>query len=254
MTVPDGRISTVCTDADAVKRAIKRSNPVAIIYNWHPATHPFVDKAFTGTTRDGSLTNPFNRIDAAAAASRPGDIIRLVGDTRTASLLDDAAYEIGTGGASGGSLSDGATLDVPRGVTLMIDAGAILKFGGSKILVGSNDSTTNRSNAAIQVLGLPNRPVYFTSYDDESLGRDTNPLLTSPAAGNWGGIEIRNDFDRSQGRVDRERDGVFLNTISNADMRWGGGQVGVGALSKVVSPIDLTEVRPFILNNIISNR
>ena len=217
-----------------------------------PVRTLFVDKAFTGTTRDGSLTNPFNRIDAAAAASRPGDIIRLVGDTRTTSLLDDAAYEIGTGGASGGSLSDGATLDVPRGVTLMIDAGAILKFGGSKILVGSNDSTTNRSNAAIQVLGLPNRPVYFTSYDDESLGRDTNPLLTNPAAGNWGGIEIRNDFDRSQGRVDRERDGIFLNTISNADMRWGGGQVGVGALSKVVSPIDLTEVRPFILNNVIS--
>ena len=223
-----------------------------------PAGNPavrtlIVDKAFTGTTRNGSLANPFNRIVEATAVARPGDIIRIVGDTRTASnLTDDLPYEIGDGGGSVGVLRDGATLDVPRGVTLMIDAGAILKFGGSRILVGSNDSTTDRSSSSIQVLGVPNNPVYFTSYQDESLGRDTNPLITTPAAGQWGGIEIRNDFDRSQGRLDREREGIFLNTISNADMRFGGGQVGVGALSKVVSPIDLTEARPLIIGNRIS--
>ena len=219
----------------------------------NPATRTLiVDKVFTGTTRNGSLANPFNRIVEATSVARPGDIIRLVGDTRTSSLTDDVAYEIGAGGGSVGTLRDGATLDVPRGVTLMIDAGAILKFGGSKILVGSNDSTTDRSSSAIQVLGLPNNPVYFTSYQDESLGADTNPLTTVSAPGQWGGIEIRSDFDRSQGRFDREREGGFLNTISNADMRFGGGSVGVGALSRVVSPIDLFEVRPLILGNRIT--
>jgi len=213
-----------------------------------------VDKAFTGTTRNGSLANPFNRIVEATTVARPGDIIRLVGDTRTPNnLTDDIPYEIGDGGGGIGTLRDGSSIDVPRGVTMMIDAGAILKFGGSRILVGSNDSTTNRSGSAIQVLGIPGQPVYFTSYFDEALGRDTNSLTTIPAAGQWGGIEIRNDFDRAQGRFDREREGIFLNTISNADMRFGGGIVGVGANSKVVSPIDLSEARPLILGNRITS-
>jgi VCBS repeat-containing protein len=224
-----------------------------------------VDKAFNGVTRDGSLARPFNRITEATAIATPGDIIRIVGDTRTTSLTDDAAYEIGFGGASVGTLSDGASLDVPRGVTLMVDAGAILKFGGSRILVGSIDSTTNRSGSAIQVLGTPSTPVYFTSYFDQSLGIDTNPLITSPRKGDWGGIEIRNDVDRAQGRAniligggkilsaDPEREGIFLNTISNADMRWGGGTVGTGAQSKVVSPIELAEARPLIIGNKIQN-
>ncbi|XZE35954.1 Ig-like domain-containing protein [Pirellulaceae bacterium SH501] len=218
-----------------------------------PARTLFVDKAYLGVTQVGSLAQPFTRISDATAAARPGDIIRLVGDNRTPNnLTDDRAYEIGDGGAAVGTLSDGATLNVPRGVTLMIDAGAILKFGGSGILVGSNDSTSDRSSSAIQVLGIPGLPVYMTSYNDQSLGQDTNPLVTTPAAGNWGGIEIRNDFDRAQGRFDREREGVFLNTVSNADIRFGGGQVGQGALARVVSPIDLSEARPLIVNNIIT--
>jgi len=36
-----------CSDGAAIKSAIERVKPVAVIYNWHPATHPFVDKAFT---------------------------------------------------------------------------------------------------------------------------------------------------------------------------------------------------------------
>ncbi|MFN7628975.1 MAG: hypothetical protein ACK5PZ_19280, partial [Pirellula sp.] len=90
-------------------------------------------------------------------------------------------------------------------------------------------------------------------------------MITSPQKGDWGGIEIRNDIDRTQGRTsilmaggkflaaDKEREGIFLNTISNADIRWGGGVVGTGAQSKVVSPIDMAEARPLIIGNKISN-
>ncbi len=213
----------------------------------------YVDKVYVGSNPVGSLARPFRNISDAIAVARPGDVVRVMGDNRTpGNLTDDRAYEIGTGGAAIGTLPDGATLDVPNGVTLVIDAGAILKFGGAGILVGSNDSTTDRSNASIQVLGIPGRPVYMTSYFDQSLGIDTNPLNTTPTAGDWGGIEIRNDFDRAQGRFDREREGVFLNTISNADIRYGGGQIGVGARARVVSPINLSEARPLILNNTIT--
>jgi VCBS repeat-containing protein len=212
-----------------------------------------VDKAYIGLTSDGTLGQPFKNISDAVAIAQPGDIIRLAGLDEAnpiPSLTTVRAYEVGTG-AFGSTLSDGAQLEVPRGVTLMIDAGAILKFGNSRILVGS-DGVIDRSGAAIQVLGTPTLPVYFTSYTDQSLGIDTNPLETSPKAGDWGGIEIRNDFDRSQGRLDREREGIFLNTISNANMTYGGGLIGSGSQAKVTSPIELAEARPLIIGNVIT--
>jgi large repetitive protein len=212
-----------------------------------------VDKAYTGLTTNGSLSNPFKNIQQAVSNAGAGDIIRLAGldpDNAIPSLTSVRAYEIGQG-AFGVPLSDGSSLEVPRNVTLMIDAGAIIKMGNSRILVGS-DGTLDRSGAAIQVLGLPSLPVFFTSYTNEALGIDTNPLTTSPQAGDWGGIEIRNDVDRSQGRFDREREGVFLNTISNAQMTYGGGLVGSGSLARPVSPIELSEARPLIIGNSIT--
>ena len=122
-------------------------------------------------------------------------------------------------------MGDGPDLKVPKSVTLMIDAGAILKLASTEILVGSNDASSNRSGAAIQVLGTPTQSVLFTSYFDESLGIDTNLLPTVPDKGQWGGIEIRNDADRDQGRREPELDGIFLNYIGQADIRYGGGSV-----------------------------
>ena len=212
-----------------------------------------VDKAYTGLTTLGTLDQPFKTISSAVSASLPGDIIRLAGLDEAnpiPSLTSVRAYEIGRG-AFGSTLSDGDRLEVPRGVTLMIDAGAILKLGNARIMVGS-DGVLDRSGAAIQVLGTPTLPVFFTSYTDQSLGIDTNPLETTPKAGDWGGIEIRNEVDRSQGRFDREREGIFLNTISNARMTFGGGLVGSGAQAKVTSPIELSEARPLILGNSIT--
>jgi large repetitive protein len=220
-----------------------------------PARAIIVDKVSSRevvSERDGSFARPFRLISEATAAARPGDVIRVVGDNRFQDLSLAQAYEIGNGGSPVGVLSDGATLNVPRGVTLVVEAGAILKFAGSKILVGSDDSTTDRSNSAIQVLGIPGLPVRFTSHFDQSLGQDTNPLNTTATPGQWGGIEIRNDFDRAQGRVDREREGIFLNSIFQSNIEFGGGRVGVGAQARPVSPIHLSEARPLIVGNSIT--
>lgn len=217
-----------------------------------PARTIIVDKVSAGLNRDGSLVRPFRLISEATAAAKPGDVIRLIGDNRFTDLTLAQAYEIGDAGSPVGVLVDGANLNVPRGVTLVIDSGAILKFAGSKILVGSDDATTDRSNSAIQVLGRPGQPVRFTSHFDQSIGQDTNPLNTTATPGQWGGIEIRNDFDRAQGRLDREREGIFLNSIFQADIQFGGGRVGAGAQARPVSPIHLAEARPVIVGNSIS--
>ncbi len=216
----------------------------------------FVDKDNSLAGADGSLGNPYQTISAAIAMAAPGDIVRLIGsagqDRDLATRTDNVAYEIGDGGPGKGVLVDGPDLLVPNDVTLMIENGAILKLATAEILVGSDDASNDRSGAAIQVLGTPQSNVIFTSHFDESEGIDTNLLNTTPARGQWGGIEIRNDVDRQQGRRNPELDGIFLNYIGGADIRYGGGSIGQGLLSRTVTPIHLNLARPTLLNNKIS--
>ena len=93
----------------------------------------FVDKS-AGPNADGSLQRPFNNIAGAGvpnafASALPGDIVRIVGnggsDGKLETIGDNVAYEIGIGLLPGVVLADGLTMDVPMGVTTMIDAGAI---------------------------------------------------------------------------------------------------------------------------------
>ncbi len=147
----------------------------------------FVDKDYAGGSSDGSLARPFTTIPTATAAAIDGDIIRIAGtrggDGVLTTYSNNPAYEIGDGGAGQGILQDGRSLDVPKGVTLMIDAGAIIKVAGASLLAGSTDASTDRSGSAIQVLGTPQQPVLFTSFFDETLGTDNNPLITLPRPG-----------------------------------------------------------------------
>ncbi len=123
----------------------------------------FVDKA-AGNFPDGSLTRPFNNIARsgvpnAFAAAQDGDIIRIVGnggdDKNLATVRDNYAYEIGTGLIPGQILSDGTSMEVPKGVTVMVDAGAIFKLRQAQILVGSSSLDVDRSGSSLQVLGTP---------------------------------------------------------------------------------------------------
>ncbi len=229
--------------------------PVGLAAPGAPKT-VFVDKGYTGGGSTGSPAAPFSSLPAALGVLASGDILRVVGsigtDSNVSTAADNAAYEIGRGGPGNAVLSDGLSFQVPQGVTMMIDAGAIFKLRGSRLVAGSQGTGTDSSFSSIQVLGTPTLPVYFTSYDDQSLGVDTNPISTTPQAGDWAGIEIHNDVDRAQGRGDYERRGIFLNYVAHADIRFGGGQVTVATPSPAVNPIYMVEARPTLLYNRIS--
>jgi VCBS repeat-containing protein len=221
----------------------------------------FVDKSHVQNTAPGapalgSLANPFNKISSALSVARQGDIVRILGnaglDGNPLTLADSYAYEIGTGGPLNQPLSDGATMNVPRGVTVMVDAGAVFKLRGSSINVGSTTSSVDRSRGNLQILGKPGQNVIFTSYQDESIGIDTNPITTLPTAGDWGGIEFKNDIDQAEGRFSFEREGIFLDYINHADIRFGGGQVSLDSQNRVITPIQMTKARPTITYNSIS--
>jgi hypothetical protein len=240
----------------------------------------FVDKS-AGPNADGSLARPFNNIAGAGvanafAATVPGDIVRIVGnggsDGRLETAGDNFAYEIGFGLLPGTVLSDGSTMDVPKGVTVMIDAGAAFKSRRSRIGVGSSTLGVDRSGGAVQVLGTPKLldrngnavrntaggeitgSVFFTSWLDESIGLDTYLPTTVPSPGDWGGIVFKRDLDRSAGRFDLEDEGIFRQYVNYADIRYGGSSaVVIDSVQQSVNSIQIADMRPTLTFNRITN-
>lgn len=240
----------------------------------------FVDKS-AGPNADGSLARPFNNIAGAGvanafAATVPGDIVRIVGnggsDGRLETVNDNFAYEIGFGVLPGTVLSDGSTMDVPKGVTVMVDAGAIFKSRRSRIGVGSSTLGVDRSGGAIQVLGTPKLldqsgnairtttgsevtgSVFFTSWLDQSIGLDTYQPNTTPSPGDWGGLMFKRDLDRSAGRFDLEDEGIFRQYVNFADIRYGGSSaVVIDSVQQSVNSIQIADMRPTVTYNRITN-
>jgi hypothetical protein len=239
-----------------------------------PANTKFVDKATPVNGGNGSITAPFRNIGAAIAAAQPGDVIRVLGnggaDGDFSTQSDNLAYEIGFS-SLGTPLADGTSLDVPKDVTLMIDAGAILKLRRARIGVGSSSVSVDRSGGALLVLGTPtlqtadgrvltdaagnpiSGSVIMTSLHEAGVGRTTSNVVgVTPAAGDWGGIDFRNMVDVANSRNRLEGAGIFLNYVSHADIRYGGGQVVVDGVSQVITPIQMVDARPTIVHNSIT--
>jgi hypothetical protein len=193
----------------------------------------FVDKS-AAAGGSGSLAAPYSTIKSAIDAIGSRSLIRIIGN--------DAGrpYLIGTD-LAGRPLADGSTFTVPKGVTAMIDAGAILKLRAAMIDVGSSSplAGTSRAGATLQVLGTPGNNVVFTSYHDDSVGGDSDGVGPAPSGGQWGGIVFREDSDAASKKA-------FVNTVSQATLSYGGGQVLVDSQLVSLAPIQLESARPTI--------
>ncbi len=141
-----------------------------------------------------------------------------------------------------GPLADGETMDVPQGVTVMIDAGAVIKLRDTNIDVGRSSPTIDRSAAALQVLGTPAARVIFTSFHDDTAGGISDAPNVQPAPGDWGGLVFRDESDR-------EDQAIFLNYVNQASIRYGGGQIVVDSVRSIYNPIHIESARPTIANN-----
>ncbi len=213
----------------------------------------FVDKlaAPSGT---GTSAAPFNSISPALVAAQAITVggtaralVRIVGNVDESSptgLRDAMPYLVGSTRA-GGALADGNSLTVPKGTTVRVEAGALIKMRSANIDVGTSSIGADRSGGAIQVLGTPTLPVYLRSYHDDQAGGDSDGNGPSANGGDYGGIVLRDDSDL-------EASGVFLSTINHADIRHGGGK-GTPAGTRVFSPIDINDARPTITFNTITD-
>ncbi|MFO0999999.1 MAG: pre-peptidase C-terminal domain-containing protein [Planctomycetaceae bacterium] len=208
----------------------------------------FVDKT-AANGGNGQIGSPYNRIDLAINAVSSGSIVRVIGnggtDGNELTANDAKPYLIGLT-PSNAILQDGGTLEVPQGVTLMIDADAVVKLQAANIDAGSSAQGIDRSNGAIQILGVPNRPVYLTSYLNDALGGDSNGAGAGLAGGNWGGVVFRDDSDY-------ETEGIFLNYVNKANITFGGGEVIVDSVPDIFTPIHMVSARPTVTFNTLSN-
>ena len=251
----------------------------------------FVDRV-AGPASDGSLTQPFNNIanpdvSNALGSAYFGDIVRVVGngglDGDLLTEEDNFSYQIGISETGGNPLRDGVAMNIPHGVTTMIDAGAGFKLRNSYINVGSSTTQIDRSEAALQILGTPRHvqlslqgetpvtttlvgdedgsganeysdgSVIFTSMRDRAFDSDASGFSPAAAPGNWGGIVYRRDVDRAEGRRDLEDEGIFLQTINHAELRYGGGSnVLIDSVQQLVNPIQIVDMRPTVSFNEIT--
>jgi hypothetical protein len=252
-----------------------------------PARTVFVDKLASASGADGSAQRPYKTIQAALQRAnqlrqQTGEqiIVRIAGnggaDNDITTLNDNVAYEIGFSALNGSVLADGPSLDVPRGVTVMIDSGVLIKARRAYVGIGSLTSQVDRSGGALQVLGVPRvvgadgqvridqfgQPipgnVIFTSLH-ERIGVGSNPQTNPPAAltGDWGGVIFASDIDNlERNRFSWEREGIFLNSVYHADIRYGGGTVVISGSPTVIDPVHIVDARPTIANSEItrSNR
>lgn len=211
----------------------------------------FVDK-LAPAGGSGTINAPFNTIGGALAAVGSGSIVRIVGnggaDGDASTVADNVPYAIGRDyNVSQTPLADGATFQVPAGVTVMIDAGSLIKVRGQTIDVGTSSSGVDRSHGALQVLGTPVNNVTFTSWRDDAKGSIDDGTNGSATGADWGGIVFRQDSDSAIA-------GAYVNLVNHSTLQYGGGQVSVdGGQLRVYNVIDLETSRPTITNNIIKN-
>ncbi|HVX61228.1 MAG TPA: hypothetical protein VHC19_11515, partial [Pirellulales bacterium] len=181
-------------------------------------------------------TTPFNaRLTGVTVPSLFNNAPYLVGSDQFGNLLPD--------NSPGNSM-----LELPKNVVLMVDAGAVFKLYKANIAAGSSVVNIDKSQSALQVLGVPGEQVTFTSYldDDPSLGTPQIHPGLKQAAGDWGGLVFNADSDL-------ETLGIFLNNVSEAKLNYGGGQVVVNGVQQAFTPIYLDTARPAIANNLIIN-
>lgn len=236
----------------------------------------YVDKVAVpaqGTGLLGSITNPYTTISDALRFALPGDVVRIEGnggtDNNFATIADNKSYNIGFDNI-GAPLSDGATFEIPQGVTVMIDAGAIIKLRAANVDVGTSVQAVNRSSGALQVLGTVTGvrnnatdptlrddagAVYFTSYYASGIGTDPGTAKDAAArAGNWGGLVFRDDPGlREPQDNDLEAQGIFLNSVNHANISFGGGKVVVDSVEQAYASVHIVTSRPTITFNIITH-
>ncbi|MHB8706381.1 MAG: RHS repeat-associated core domain-containing protein [Coriobacteriia bacterium] len=101
------------------------------------------------------------------------------------------------------------SVTVPLGATLTIEPGAIVKFLPS--VNGSASTADIIVKGTLNAQGTTAAPIVFTSMKDDSAGGDTDGVVATPAARDWGGVGFTGA-------------GASGSVLANAEIRYAGWQ------------------------------
>jgi hypothetical protein len=136
-------------------------------------------------------------LDGLASQPRPGDwrgLTVLSGGQGNLNANVDLryVYRIHSGALSGSETWKGTDLHlvasdvtIPSGATLTVQPGAVVKFNPNTMLSAA-------AGGSLSALGLVSKPIYFTSYKDDTIGGDSNEdgSATFPLPGDWVTLRI----------------------------------------------------------------
>lgn len=257
-----GTLPTLHTTGDRVVEVGNSAALVTAIRNAIEAqrTGGFLQTVATANTSNGYVdlvnvsTLDVSRSNGLITAANQ---VRVVGnggtDGNQTTELDNVPYVVGVDNLNK-TLVDGGNFDVPQGVTVVIDAGTVIKLQNANIDVGTSIIGLDRQDGAIQILGTPGNEVFLTSFRNDSIGGDSDAASAGAGPGQWGGVVLREDSDMNDSlQDDNDNANIFLNSIFQTDISYGGGQVTVNSVNSVFTPIHLVTERPTIAFNRITN-
>jgi hypothetical protein len=136
--------------------------------------------------------------DAFAVSSEQLDLNKLSGNSATGGvggfLLEGTVSTSSTWHSQPAPwVLSACDLTIAKGATVNVQPGTVVKGAASAVnCSGSGPGVQLRVEGALEASGTSASPVTFTSIADDTVGGDTNGdgNATSPAAGDWGGIQV----------------------------------------------------------------
>jgi len=155
-------------------------------------------------------TNPLDNSDMPVMTEVNSTVGNSVIATDTTWTLADAPYYVTT------------DMSIQSGATLTIEAGVVVKFSPGV------DLFVNSGGQLVTVGNIPEpQQVLFTSYRDDTVNGDSDALVATPAAGDWGGVDYQSGSS-----------GSLLNTF----VRYAGDGIAIGSVSMNLSRVSVADV------------
>ena len=216
---------------------------------------------FAAQVKSGAMVlNPVTGLYEPGIPNTPVAIVALASTTQYNPYTGQTEQKTFVVQTPQGTTTEGSG-SVPAMTTMVFDAGSAVKFLNTNLYVQTQGSAIQTRGG-----GQIGQQVIFTSYADDTVGGDANGdgIDTSPEAGDWGGLVLRNFDDVNGGRsanpVQFPINGTLglsgaddvMSAFNYANIRFAGGAVPQ-TIGNRFNPLTFFNARPSVTNVLITD-